>query len=81
MVRGGREEAADGDEKCQKPATSMTPSGSDLHNLSGEGFDRFSLYLADSYLGKATIDKLSSVFALISTLLLLLLCVNSFVLC
>lgn len=50
MVRGGREEAADGDEKCQKPAMSMTLSGSDLHNLFGEDFDRFSPNLADKQL-------------------------------
>lgn len=46
MVRE-REEAADGNEKCKKPAMSTKLSGSDLHSYFGEGFDYSSPYRAD----------------------------------
>lgn len=47
MIRGEREVTTDGDQKCKKPSMPTTLSGSDLHIPFGEGFDYFSLYLAD----------------------------------
>lgn len=47
MIIGETGVTTEGDQKCKKAGMPTKLSGSDLHIPFGEGFDYFSLYLAD----------------------------------